>query len=68
MVKYWCKHFVPLPELEVGVRREAAEWALAKFGTQQVDIFHNNNKSQQPGFYFEHEKDALLFSLKWSGR
>lgn len=67
MIKYWCKHFVPLPALEVGVRREAAEWALTKFGTQQVDIMHNG-PSNRPGFWFEHEKDAIMFSLKWSGR
>lgn len=63
--KFWCKHFVALPYLEVGVRREAAEWALARFGSQQVDIFHNNPVGR-PGFYFEHERDAILFALKWS--
>ena len=66
MQKYWCKHFVPLPYLEPGVRRDAAFWALQKFGTQQVDIMHND-PTGRPGFYFEHEKDAILFALRWSG-
>ena len=67
MVKYWCTHFVALPTLEVGVRREAANWALEKFGTQQVDIMHNRPDGT-PGFWFEKEKDAILFALRWSGQ
>jgi hypothetical protein len=67
MQKFWCKHFVPLPELEVGVRRDAAEWALSKFSSQDVDIMHND-PTGRPGFWFAHEKDAILFSLRWSGQ
>lgn len=67
MQKYWCKHFVPLPYLEAGIRRDAAFWALQKFGTQQVDIMYNKPDGT-PGFWFEHEKDAIMFALKWSGQ
>lgn len=67
MRKFWCKHFVPFSSKTWAARSDAASWALAKFGTQSVDIMHND-PSGRPGFWFEHEKDAMLFLLKWSGR
>lgn len=62
--KFWCKHFVALPQLEVGVRQSAAEWALERFDSKDIDIFYNDPKGV-PGFYFANEKDAILFSLRW---
>lgn len=64
-MKYWCKHFVPVSGLVASNRTEAARWALDKFGTQSVEIFYNNGNGV-PGFFFEKEKDAVLFALKWS--
>lgn len=65
MQKQWCKHFVALPRLEVGLRREAAEWALLKYGSQSIDIMYNKPDGT-PGFWFEHERDAIMFILRWS--
>lgn len=65
-MKFWCKNFVSLDSLDVVSRRDAAVWALDKFGTISVDIFRNNDEGV-PGFWFEKEHDALMFALKWSG-
>ena len=65
MKKQWCKHFVPFSSDTWASRAVAANWALTKFGTQSVDIMHNDPRGR-PGFWFEHEKDAILFALKWS--
>lgn len=65
MKKQWCKHFVPFSGDTWEARSDAANWALKKFGTQSVDIMYNDPRGR-PGFWFEHEKDAVLFTLKWS--
>ncbi len=64
MLKEHFKHFVPLAGKDPGTRAAAAEWAFGKFGVSSVEIFYCNNKI--PGFWFEKEKDAVLFALKWS--
>lgn len=64
MKKYWCKHFVALRGKTFEHRRAAAEWALKHFDSRNIDIFHND-PTGCPGFYFESEKDAILFSLRW---
>lgn len=66
MKKFWCEHFVPLTNMKVGKRQEAAEWAFSRFDSRNMDIFYNG-PNDEPGFWFAYERDALLFSLRWSG-
>lgn len=69
-----CTHFVRLTHLNVIERREAAVWAIEKFGIDNVDLMrpreHRGSKGivYEQGFWFARDKDAVFFTLRWSSR
>jgi hypothetical protein len=60
-----CDLFVPLTSRTAEERREAALWALKQFDDKSIDLWVLG-PNQEPGFWFKNDRDALLFTLKWS--
>lgn len=55
-------------------RIRAVEWSIDQFGISNVDFMNyssefdieNNRIKRIAGFWFAKEKDAVMFSLRWS--
>jgi hypothetical protein len=66
------QYFVGLVHLSSRDRRAAALWAVEKFGEDAVRLLQpkefrdsTGHLRYTPGFWFEHEQDAVLFRLRW---
>ena len=68
MEKYWCKIPVSIPWKSSGHFRDVRIWLLdnvphhGSYHFDGVDFQNMNNRV----YYFEKEKDAALFALRWS--
>jgi len=62
--KYWCKYFVSIAHLSLADRREAGQWAIARFTPEDIDLW--TPMGSEPGFWFAYERDVLLFTIRWS--
>lgn len=77
MVLENCTIPIELTHLPAVIRREAAEWALSEFGVEKVDVLRPMTKKVTEGpnlcneimmvpcFWFENQKDANWFALRW---
>ena len=69
-LKEHCTVGVGLEHLDIFQRREAATWAIEKFGIDNVDIVRPMMSAYGdrmiPCFWFAREKDANWFLLRWS--
>lgn len=77
-IKEHCTIPVELTHLTTEQRREAAVWALEHFGLEEVDIIRPLTKKviegpnlcneimMVPCFWFEKQKDANWFLMRWS--
>lgn len=78
MTKEQCTIPIELSHMTPLQRLEAAEWAIGQFGQESVDIMRPITKKVVGGpnpcneimlvpcFWFEKEKDANWFMLRWS--
>lgn len=77
MVLEHCTISIELSHLTVQQRREAAAWAVERFGITEVDILRPLTKKVTEGpnlcneimmvpcFWFANQKDANWFALRW---
>lgn len=76
MIAERCNIPIRIDHLPTKTRLEAAEWCIAEFGIERVEIMRplevkhgGKNPCNEIGlvacFWFENQKDANWFALRW---